>query len=453
VEVRDVAASAWRHKFIVVVVLLATVGLAVAFAATRNKEYESTAVLALTPKVQGGVIALGDQLDSLLKTYAGVANSAVVIDAAEERLGRPLDGEILTSTESGSGILYITARASDPDRAAQNANAVAERVGDNIPRDGLLESRVVSPAKENDDPVGPALALVTGVAFALGLALALATAVALDHFRRRVQSAEDVRTLTDAPVLVHQPYDRRVSKLGRRQSIWDIDEHAPFMESMRVLRLNLLQRARELEPTDRRRIVARVGGNKSHEPRGNAVIQITSATPRQGKSVTTACLGLSCARAGLRTLVLDANVHRPCQHDLIDVDNSKGFSDLLWEEESPQSLVASTEHENLFVLPCGSEVSRAVDRLQLRLESIFGALRDEYEVILVDTPPVLSSTASRSVVQFADGVIMVTAAGDEPPAVLENAISDLNLLRSPVLGVALNRVKQSETAVVGGYNK
>ena len=116
-DLRDLIALAWKRRWIVLGVMLVTVAASAPAILSRPTEYESTAVVALTPDVtQGQGLVASDSLSALLATYAETAKSRVNLARAQSLLGKKLTADIDTSTEGGSGILRITARDDRPGR-------------------------------------------------------------------------------------------------------------------------------------------------------------------------------------------------------------------------------------------------------------------------------------------------------------------------------------------------
>src|SRR2546423_3288971 len=121
-DLRDLAGLAWKRRWIVLAVFVSAVAVSSVLAFSMPKRYESTAVIALTPDVaKGQGFVASDNLSALLGTYAETAKSSLTLRRAEQLLGRPLPGDIDTSTQAGTGILRISARANTPDDAAAAA--------------------------------------------------------------------------------------------------------------------------------------------------------------------------------------------------------------------------------------------------------------------------------------------------------------------------------------------
>jgi capsular polysaccharide biosynthesis protein len=123
-ELRDLLALVWKRRWVAIGVLVTTLLASAPGILSRPAKYESTAVLALTPDVkQGQGLVASDSLSALLSTYAETAKSSVNLARAQRILGHKLTADIDTSTEAGTGILRITARATNPREAAAAAAA------------------------------------------------------------------------------------------------------------------------------------------------------------------------------------------------------------------------------------------------------------------------------------------------------------------------------------------
>ncbi|HYH90664.1 MAG TPA: Wzz/FepE/Etk N-terminal domain-containing protein, partial [Solirubrobacteraceae bacterium] len=238
-DLRDLIALAWKRRWVVLGVFAITVIASTPAILSRPTEYESTAVVALTPDVsQNQGLVASDSLSALLSTYAETAKSSINLARAEQVLGRDLGAEIDTSTEGGSGILRITARATDPRDAAAAAGATAKAFQDSIADNKLMIATLVDPASPEFSPVQPRPPLLFGVAGVLGLFGGILLAVALEQFRRRIDTAADVAQHTLAPVLGRLGRQRALSR-SNASLIWDQTGVDDLQESYRALRTNL----------------------------------------------------------------------------------------------------------------------------------------------------------------------------------------------------------------------
>ena len=413
-ELKDLVAVAWKRRLAVVAVFALTVAFAALFAFSQPKRYESTAVLALTPNVDKnqGLLA-PDNLSALLGTYAETAKSTITLKRAEQSLGHPLGSDISTSTQAGTGILRITATSTDPVRAAVAARATATAFSDSIASNQLLSATLVDPPAPSTSPVQPRPPLILFVAAILGLFAGVLLAFGLESFRRRIENADDVAELTSAPVIGRLPRQRNLAR-SPAQIIWGREGVVGLQESYRALRTNL---EFLLE-----------GHSK--------VLEITSPDPAQGKSTVVANLAIAFGQIGVETVVVDADLRRPRQHEIFGLDNSEGLSTVMAIGGEP--MLKPSGHPNLWVLTSGPVPPDPTEMLHIRFASVIESLRATDTLVLIDTPPVLPVSDARLVAPHTDGVVLVVTAGTQRPANLQSTLDKLGLVEAKVLGLVLN---------------
>ena len=174
------------------------------------------------------------------------------------------------------------------------------------------------------------------------------------------------------------------------------------------------------------------------------VIMITSAGKGEGKSSIVSNLGIALAEINLRVLLIDADMRKPHLHDIFNVSNSWGLSDLLRErsalENCPvEALSRKTDIEGLSLLPSGPGTLSIANLLySRRLSDLLKRLRAEFDIIVIDTPPMLYISDARVLGRLADGAILVIRASkttrDAARAAKQRLVDD----GIPVLGTILN---------------
>jgi capsular exopolysaccharide synthesis family protein len=424
-ELKDLFALIWKRRWVVVGVLVMTLLASAPGILSRPTQYESTAVLALTPDVQQGQgLVASDSLSALLSTYAETAKSSVNLARAGQVLGHKLTSDIDTTTDAGTGILRITARSTNPREASAAAGATTKAFQDSISGNKLVVATLVDPASPVFSPIQPRPPLLLGVAALLGLFAGCLLALALEQFRRRIETSADVARHTPAPVLGRLPRQRGLSR-GRAAIVWGEKGTVDLQESYRALRTNL---EFLMDETTR-------------------VIEITSPEPEQGKSTVVANLAVAFANIGIPTIVLDADLRRPRQHEIFELDNSTGLSTVLALGRKPELKPAGS---GLWVITSGPVPPDPTEMLHIRLPSVIKALRRRKALILIDTPPVLPVSDARLVAPLTDGVILLATAGTQKPSSFQAALDRLALVDSKLLGVILNKAGD-EDAEAGGY--
>jgi capsular exopolysaccharide synthesis family protein len=177
-------------------------------------------------------------------------------------------------------------------------------------------------------------------------------------------------------------------------------------------------------------------------------LMVTSSGPSDGKSTTLSNLAIAFAHAGERVLVLDGEVRRPVQHTIFDVPRAPGLTESL----AGTSIAAPfrTRIPNLEVLTTGREIDVPGDAIVSRLsrmKAILNELQSRYDIILIDTPPILLVHDTALFAKMADGVVLVVNSNRSDAELLGRARQILAAAGARVVGTVLNHV--DPTAVYG----
>ena len=182
---------------------------------------------------------------------------------------------------------------------------------------------------------------------------------------------------------------------------------------------------------------------------GPCTLVVTSAAPQEGKTLIAANLGVAFARGGARVLVVDCDIHRPRLHRLFHASRAPGLMDLLRAGSADSPLPAAVNHrlaairetgiDRLSLLPCGADARHTPELLEpATLRGLLKQLRLDFDVILLDTPPVLVSADAATLAASVDGVIMVVRAGQTDRRAAELARERVAAAGGRVLGAVLN---------------
>ncbi|MDC3335522.1 polysaccharide biosynthesis tyrosine autokinase [Opitutales bacterium] len=182
-------------------------------------------------------------------------------------------------------------------------------------------------------------------------------------------------------------------------------------------------------------------------------ILITSAIPSEGKSLISANLAYSCANHGRKTVLVDFDLRRPGLHKFNNLNNEKGLVTLVNEALiNPSNLkqaVLDTVHEihpNLFLLPSGGKTRAATEMLeQKEFDLVHNELRKEFDVIIVDSPPIGLFPDSLAIARKVDEVLFVTRYGKVSRKIAKSLVENLEETGVNVLGVVLNDLPQKKT--------
>jgi capsular exopolysaccharide synthesis family protein len=278
-----------------------------------------------------------------------------------------------------------------------------------MPRMALSVKQVAEPASAAARPrVGLNLMLGAMVGLVLGLGLAFF----IEYLDTSVKTMEDVESLLGVPVLAIIPKGIRLLHKEAGDS--------PDAEAYRILRTN-------------------IEFNRKN-PEANA-LSIVSGGPSEGKSTTIANLAFISAQGGYSTLIVDADLRRPVQHELFDVSNNTGLTNYLTTEMDLEEVILPTVVENLSVMPSGVLPSDAVGILNSqRMSDMIAELKMRYDIILFDSPPMLGVSDASVLASEVDQTIIVVQHRRYPRAMLTRVKQAILGVGGTVLGVVLNNV-------------
>ncbi len=189
------------------------------------------------------------------------------------------------------------------------------------------------------------------------------------------------------------------------------------------------------------------------------VILVTSPRPKAGKTTTVANLGISLAEIGRRVLLIDGDLRRPRLGKLFGLQFATGLSDALIDGGTGaitlDSVIRTSPVPGLSVLPGGSEPANISKLLHSTyLDSLIETARSEYDFVLIDSPPMMGMADARLLSRNADGVILISRAGETSPEQLGEARERLADDGTPVIGTILNGcdLRIEDPSYVNGYN-
>jgi tyrosine-protein kinase Etk/Wzc len=174
------------------------------------------------------------------------------------------------------------------------------------------------------------------------------------------------------------------------------------------------------------------------EKDGGKVVLITSAVPNQGKSLISANLAYLLAEKGLKTLLLDADMRKSKVHRYLSGDTSEGLSGVLDGSLDSADVIAKPT-ENFHALPAGKKTKKAAKLLGSdNFEPLIASLRDDYDVVIIDSPPVLPVLDAAALSRYADMTLFVARQGEVSYAEVAESMSRLAKVGTKVDGLVFN---------------
>ena len=180
----------------------------------------------------------------------------------------------------------------------------------------------------------------------------------------------------------------------------------------------------------------------------------TSATAGEGKTLTAVNTAVIFAQMGLRVLVIDADLRRPRCHKVLGVRNWVGLTEVLAGQRTTQEVIKQTATPNIFLLSSGAIPPNPAELIGSRkMSELMATVVEEYDCIIIDSPPVMPVSDALLLSTLVDGVILVVSGQKTPRHLVKETRSRLLYARAKILGVVLNRVdmKTSEYAYYYGH--
>jgi len=284
-------------------------------------------------------------------------------------------------------------------------------------------ARLLSLARPPSFPTSPHLLLNVALAGTAAFVMALGAALLAERLRGAVETTQEVERRVGARALVAIPALRRkhmrnLPKKNQTPTSYLMTKRlSPFAESFRVL-----QSAVQLSDRPNRKVVA-----------------ITSAMPGEGK--TTMSLGLArvAAMGGQRAIIVDCDIRMRTINDLLGINPKDGLQEVLTGEKSWRDVVGTDDRSGAHVLPASALTSKDLFGTGA-MEDLIRELASEYDLVVLDCPPVFAVADARIIGSLADSVIVAARSGRTPVRAVQAAIAQMELAGANVLGVALNRV-------------
>lgn len=480
-----------RRKWWVIAFALLGLGVSLAIALTQPKQYSAVAQLLVQPT--GGNLALGSAQTQVtptqVQTEMQLVTSAQVEQAVRTKLGNapPVSAAEVAQTN----VIALTATSSTPARASTVANAYAEAfvayntrvTAENLTaaerqlrqqivaiskeikklpsgtksasqvtalanQEAVLKEQVaqlqvngavasgglefVTPAQPPTSPSAPKPTQDGLFGLAAGLVLGLGAVFLRDSLDDALTTSESVERTGGAPVLAMVPM---VSSWKRREKpmvISATDPSSQAAEAYRSLRTSLqfVRQARKLR-----------------------TLLVTSPAAAEGKTSTLANLGAVFAQAGERVVLVSCDLRRPRLGKFFEFDEQSGLTSvLLGDQTLEQALRPVPGYDSLWTLGSGAIPPNPAELLSKGLtRDIFATLEENFDLVLIDSPPVLPVTDAMILCRYADAALLVVAAGQTRRNELQRTAEKFIHSNAPIVGLVLNEVTR-QNGYGSGYS-
>jgi capsular exopolysaccharide synthesis family protein len=256
-----------------------------------------------------------------------------------------------------------------------------------------------------------------------GLVLAVGLAFAFEYGDDRIKNPDELKKLLGLPFLGMVPalFDKTIVNPLLNRAVPNL-----FGESFRSIRTNVLF---------------------SSADEGSRVVVVTSSAPGEGKTAVSTNLSIALAQAGHRVLLIDGDMRKPRVHEVFGRALAPGLSNFLVGASQPSEVVFESGQEGLWLMPAGTFPPNPAELLgSKKFKDLTTFLKDYFDWVIIDTPPVMAVTDASIAANLAHGVLFVVGAEMTSRRVAQRAVEQLEMSQARFLGAVLNRVDLEHNA-------
>lgn len=298
--------------------------------------------------------------------------------------------------------------------------------------------KVVDPAITPDIPVKPQKKKNLLLGLLVGLMFGVAAAFFMDYLDDTIKDEEEAKRALAWPLLAMIP---AIESSG--------DGVQPLTRASRLI----VQNKPKSSVAEAFRGL-RTAIHFSSLRRDTKVVMITSSFPGEGKSTIAANLGLTFAQAGNRVLLIDCDLRRPSLNTLFEHSRSPGITEVLAGDISLEKALHKTDIENISLLSAGTIPPNPAELLcSDSMRDLLAGLRETYDIVIIDAPPVIPVTDAPLLTAFTDMVVVVVESGRIPAKAAQRMKELLLSVQAPVAGFVLNDRNSLFSDTYGYYGK
>ena len=366
------------------------------------------------------------------KVVRGLENELEVARTRERTLERNLE-QLKRESErikSSEGQLRVLEREAAADRAL--FDTFLARLKETGQQDEIqqADARIISRADVPAGASSPNKKLIIAGAFALSAFLGVLLVFLLEHLDHGFRSSEQIENMTGASTLSLVPLLSAMRLRRSTPSDYVLNRPASaFAESLRTLHTGILLSGLDDAPKS---------------------VLITSSTPEEGKTTVATAMARLTARSGKKVLLLDGDLRRARIRSLLRLDGTRGLLDALGQHSPLEECIQHDEASGLHVLATGGNVPNPPEVLgSQQMAALMDTLERTYDMIIVDSPPVLVVSDARILSRLADRTVFITRWGETKRESVKLALKQLVESGANVAGVVLCMVNIRKHAQYG----
>ena len=444
----------------------------------QKPKYEATAtVIVSSDKSNTNLPSEVATNKNLIDTYTQVVKSHRVLDKVKNDMGTELAysdmlNMIDVSAIKGTEIINITTTDRDAEFATKTTNKIAEHFVKEIAK--IYNDRNINVLDSAVTPTEPANIKIVRqeiMVFAAGLIVSVSILFLVFYFDRSVKTSEQVESQLHLPVIgkIHM-IDAEKERLKRRQRALalkakkeskedDSAENAKNTENEEEIseedlssELILKNNPKSIISEDFRTV--RTSLDFSLVGKNNNSLVLTSTAPNEGKSFVSANLAIAFANTGKKVLLVDADMRLGRQHEIFELSNQAGLSNLLVETAGDRlrKYVQKTEIENLSVVTRGVTPPNPAELIDSKqMEKFIATVKAKYDYVIIDSAPVYNLADSLIISKKADRTMIVCRVNKTNIDHVKDGLKSLQAIDANVAGVILNQIPLEKRT--GYYNQ
>lgn len=441
----------WKRFLLILLFVILGLGGAVFYNYGAPIIYESSTTLYVQPEVKSSEVDYEGILTNqkMVKTYTEIIKSRKIVNKVIKALNTNLSynevNKMLSVTSvNDTEIITITVRSVNKIEAKDIANKTANVFIDEIKETMEINNiKVIDEAIEGKDPVSPRIMVNCAIGCLGGLLIGLALAFLIESMDNKIKNHEDVKKYLKIKTLGVVPHNSIDNEMKGKKKVYvnpnEVnlkiinDPTSVVSESIRMIRTNLNFLDTKL-------------------------INVTSTLPSEGKSEVISNLALSFALLDKKVLVVDCDLRKPKVHRNFGLTRKRGVSDLVLAKgrhkytEAIQTYVDPSRKVSIDILTAGSKISNPSELINNQgFASLLKELRENYDLVLVDCPPISALTDGVLVSKLCDGTVYVIESDRTDRQVIESCIEELNNNKAFILGAVLTKVNVKHQKKLYGY--
>jgi polysaccharide biosynthesis transport protein len=425
VNLSEILSVLWRRKLVVILMTALALGGALAALNLVKPVYEATSTLALSPSEDlENDLLFFQTIDAIVPIYATTATTGTTLDEAKAQNGGRL-ADISVRTFEAAPIIKIDARGTDEELVRSSAQAVTDALQDRVGRGevgipSLTLSEIDRPALPTE-PVFPDWRLTLAVALLLGIAFGVGIAFLLENLTTRIRTREDLGEASGLPVYAELPKEGSLRRTLSPEVLTTSPSLRAISEGLRDLRTNLAFAQDKLSS-----------------------VAVTSPEGSHGKTTVAFGLAVTMARAGARTLLIDADLRRGRLAEMLGLERVPGLHEALSGARLDGGVVRRTSMENLDVMTGGRVVVDPGELLNAQFPELLKELQHRYDTVVIDTTPLVPVNDARLIASLVDATLIVASAGGTTRGAVQDAIHRLALISIAPTAAVLNKSKRRQ---------